>query len=94
MGDHVPSFAVDSVDGYSSYKSRQRSSSSVAVGNRSGESMSAGVVYDRGGGGVFKTPEPVDKPRYVRIIYLSKFDFLSKFRLRDPNSRKFFFLDK
>ena len=53
--------AVDSVDGYSSYKSRQRSSSSVAVGHRTGESSSAGVVYDQGG--VFKTPEPVDKPR-------------------------------
>ena len=66
MGDHVPSFAVDSVDGYSSYKSRQRSSSSVAVGNRTGESSSAGVVYDHGG--VFKTPEPVDKPRYVHSL--------------------------
>lgn len=55
--------AVDSVDGYSSYKNRQRSSSSVAVGIRTGESSSAGVVYDHGG--VFKTPEPVSKPRYI-----------------------------
>ena len=68
VGDHASYFAVDSVDGYSSYKSRQRSSSSVAVGNRSGgESMSAGVVHDRGGS-VFKTPEPVDKPRYVSSV--------------------------